>query len=237
MEAFAEQMLGVLNDAMLALMTSIGHQTGLFDTMADLPPSTSEEIASAAKLKERYVREWLGAMVVGDVVTYDPPARPTDSRRSTPPASRVPPAPTTLRTSRSSLVLGNVEEGIVQSFRNGGGVPYSSFTRFQEIMAEDSAQVYGATLIGGTLPIVPGLVERLEVGSLPRTSGADMVSRPTSWPGPSRTAVSWATISEEGIAAARLKAEIWDSITFASRSRTRGVLKREIATSSSRRLT
>ena len=71
-EAFAEQMLGVLNDAMLALMTSIGHQTGLFDTMADLPPSTSEEIASAAKLQERYVREWLGAMVVGGIVTYDP---------------------------------------------------------------------------------------------------------------------------------------------------------------------
>jgi hypothetical protein len=50
-EAFAEQMLGVLNDAMLALMTSVGHQTGLFDTMADQPPSTSEEIASAAKLQ------------------------------------------------------------------------------------------------------------------------------------------------------------------------------------------
>jgi hypothetical protein len=102
-EAFAEQMLGVLNDAMLALMTSVGHQTGLFDTMADLPPSTSEEIASAAKLQERYVREWLGPMVVGGIATYDPSGK----------TYRLPPehaacltraaGPTTLRTSRRSL--------------------------------------------------------------------------------------------------------------------------------------
>ena len=37
-EAFAERMLGVLNDAAIALMTSIGHRTGLFDVMAGLPP-------------------------------------------------------------------------------------------------------------------------------------------------------------------------------------------------------
>jgi hypothetical protein len=71
-EAFAEKMVEVLNSASLALMTSIGHQTGLFDTMADLPPSTSEQIAAAAGLNERYVHEWLGAMVTGDIVKSDP---------------------------------------------------------------------------------------------------------------------------------------------------------------------
>src|SRR3712207_5767823 len=67
-EAFAERMIGMLNDAALALMTSIGHRTGLFDVMAGLPPSTSQQIADAANLDERYVREWLGAMVVGRIV-------------------------------------------------------------------------------------------------------------------------------------------------------------------------
>src|SRR5215212_6561175 len=66
-EAFAERMLGALNEGALTLMTSIGHRTGLFDAMAGLPPSTSEQIA-AAGLNERYVREWLGAMVVSGVV-------------------------------------------------------------------------------------------------------------------------------------------------------------------------
>ncbi len=64
-------MVGVLNDACLALMTSIGHRTGLFDAMAGNPPATSAEIAATSGLHERYVREWLGAMTVGGVIDYD----------------------------------------------------------------------------------------------------------------------------------------------------------------------
>jgi DNA-binding IclR family transcriptional regulator len=52
-------------------MTSIGHRTGLFDAMRDQPPQTSREIASRARLNERYVREWLGAMVTSGVVSVD----------------------------------------------------------------------------------------------------------------------------------------------------------------------
>src|SRR5690242_7125821 len=51
--AFAGQMVGILNGATLTFMTSIGHHTGLFDTMADLPPATSERIAEATGLNER----------------------------------------------------------------------------------------------------------------------------------------------------------------------------------------
>jgi SAM-dependent methyltransferase len=73
-EAFGGRMMDVLNGAGIALMASIGHQTGLFDAMAQLPPATSQQIADAAGLQERYVREWLGAMVTGGVVDYDPAA-------------------------------------------------------------------------------------------------------------------------------------------------------------------
>ena len=40
-EQFAERMVGAIDSASLAILISIGHQTGLFDAMADLPPSTS----------------------------------------------------------------------------------------------------------------------------------------------------------------------------------------------------
>jgi hypothetical protein len=70
-QEFAGKMFGVLNGAMLALMISIGRQTGLFETLATLPPSSSDEIAQATGLQERYVREWLGAMVTGGIMTYD----------------------------------------------------------------------------------------------------------------------------------------------------------------------
>src|SRR5437870_13921254 len=71
-EAFGGQMVGILNGGILAFMTSIGHRTGLFDKMAGLPPSTSQQIADATGLNERYIREWLGAMVTGRVIEYVP---------------------------------------------------------------------------------------------------------------------------------------------------------------------
>ena len=70
-EAFANRLLTVLNDGALCLMASIGHRTGLFDAMRDQRPQTSNEIALRSGLNERYVREWLGAMVTSGIVTVD----------------------------------------------------------------------------------------------------------------------------------------------------------------------
>src|SRR5215210_3620150 len=71
-EAFAGRLFNALNGAGQTLLISIGHQTGLFDTLATMSPSTSEQIAGAAKLNERYVREWLGGMVASRVIEYTP---------------------------------------------------------------------------------------------------------------------------------------------------------------------
>jgi hypothetical protein len=70
--AFEERLVGVLNSGALCLMTSLGHRVGLFDAMADMPAAGSEAIAVRSGLNERYVREWLGAMVASGVVDYDP---------------------------------------------------------------------------------------------------------------------------------------------------------------------
>jgi hypothetical protein len=60
-EVFSERVLQIINDGSLALMLSIGHRTGLFDTMAAMPPAPAAAVARTAHLSERYVREWLGA--------------------------------------------------------------------------------------------------------------------------------------------------------------------------------
>ncbi|HEY9736582.1 MAG TPA: methyltransferase domain-containing protein, partial [Trichocoleus sp.] len=49
-------------------------------------------------------------------------------------------------------------------FYQGGGVPYSEFTRFHAVMAEDSGQTTVAALFDHVLPLVPGLIEALERG-------------------------------------------------------------------------
>ncbi|MDX1597917.1 MAG: hypothetical protein R3295_04580, partial [Marinobacter sp.] len=71
-DAFGDRMVDTLNSGALALMISVGHRTGLFDAMADMPAAGSAEIAKKAGLDERYVREWLGAMTVGDIVKNNP---------------------------------------------------------------------------------------------------------------------------------------------------------------------
>lgn len=74
-EDFATRLIDILNGGTLSLMISIGHKTQLFDTMSKLYEqqqfTTSAEIARATNLNERYVREWLGAMVAGRIVDYD----------------------------------------------------------------------------------------------------------------------------------------------------------------------
>ena len=163
--AFAGQMVGILNGLILGLMTSIGHRTGLFDKMAELPPSTSEQIAQATGLNERYVREWLGAMVTGRFMEYDPAGKtyrlPPEHAASITRAA----GPNNLAAfMQFAALMGNVEDQIVDCFQKGGGVPYSAYPKFQQLMAEESAQVFDATLTDVTLPLVPGLVDRLKSG-------------------------------------------------------------------------
>jgi 2-polyprenyl-3-methyl-5-hydroxy-6-metoxy-1,4-benzoquinol methylase len=164
-DAFGGQLLSILNHASLALMISIGHRTGLFDTMAGLPPVDAATIAASSQLNERYVREWLGAMTVGRVVRHDPVAGTYEL-----PAEHA--ALLTRAASPNNVgafmqyvaVLGQVEDRIIQCFEKGGGVPYSEFKRFHEVMAEDSGQTVVSALFDHILPLVPGLIGRLEAG-------------------------------------------------------------------------
>jgi 2-polyprenyl-3-methyl-5-hydroxy-6-metoxy-1,4-benzoquinol methylase len=163
--AFTDKLVTTLNDGALCLMISLGHRTGLFDVMSTLPPSTSLEIAQAAGLNERYVREWLGAMVTGRVVDID-----ADGKQFKLPAehaaflTRAAKADNLAVFTQYIASLGNVEDEILECFQKGGGVPYSKFPRFHEIMAEDSGQSVLSTLESHILPLVPGLTDRLQEG-------------------------------------------------------------------------
>ncbi|XP_070557385.1 S-adenosylmethionine-dependent methyltransferase Rv2258c-like [Ptychodera flava] len=71
-ESFEQRVFGTVREGYTAVSIAIGSATGLFNTMAKLGEAkTSTAIADAAGLKERYVREWLGAMVTGGIVEVD----------------------------------------------------------------------------------------------------------------------------------------------------------------------
>jgi 2-polyprenyl-3-methyl-5-hydroxy-6-metoxy-1,4-benzoquinol methylase len=163
-DAFSERLVGVINASAMSLMLSIGHRTGLFDAMAELPPSTTAEIADRAKLNERYVREWLGAMVTGRIVKYDPKHKSYDLPAEHAAVLTRVNVPNFAATMQWFSVLGGVEDKIVERFRHGGGVHYEEFHRFHEVMAEESAQTVVAALREHIVPLVEGLVDDLERG-------------------------------------------------------------------------
>jgi 2-polyprenyl-3-methyl-5-hydroxy-6-metoxy-1,4-benzoquinol methylase len=164
-EAFAGGLLTALNNGALCLMASVGHRTGLFDVMRELPPAASEEIAAKAGLNERYVREWLGAMVTAGIVEVDPV-----THRFWLPAehavflTRAAAADNMAFFTQYIGLLAGVEDDIVECFRKGGGVPYSRYPRFREVMAEESGQFVLSSLESHVLPLIPGLTDRLASG-------------------------------------------------------------------------
>jgi 2-polyprenyl-3-methyl-5-hydroxy-6-metoxy-1,4-benzoquinol methylase len=163
--AFQGRFVGMLNDAGTMLMISIGHRTGLFDAMSRMAPASAARIAETAKLNERYVREWLGAMTVARIVEHDPAAGtyvlPVEHAASLTRAA----APENFAAFAQYIaVLGSVEDDIVKCFREGGGVPYARYHRFHEVMAEESGQTVLPALESHILKLVHGLIERLETG-------------------------------------------------------------------------
>jgi 2-polyprenyl-3-methyl-5-hydroxy-6-metoxy-1,4-benzoquinol methylase len=164
-EQFAARIMGTIDSASVALLLSIGHQTSLFDTLAALPPATSAQLADAAGLDERYVREWLGGMAVAEIVDYDgaagryslPAERAAVLTRAAGPGNLA-------AVAQTIPMLAEVEQKVIGCFRAGGGLSYADYPRFHALMAERSGKVFDATLVDVVLPLADGLPERLRVG-------------------------------------------------------------------------
>ena len=162
---FADKLLAMLNQGALSLMVSIGHRTGLYDLMDELDWATSGQIAAQGALDERYVREWLAAMVSAGVVQYQPSSRTYQlpqnhaallCRRS---------APDNISVFAQYIgMLGKVEDQVVDCFRYGGGVGYEHFPNFHSVMAEDSSQTVLAALDEHILPLMEGIEQKLQQG-------------------------------------------------------------------------
>jgi SAM-dependent methyltransferase len=103
-----------------------------------------------------------------------------------------------------------VEDEVMKCFRNGGGVPYSSYPKFHAMMAEVSGAIFDATLVSTTLPLVPGLVERLEAGidvaDVGTGSGHAVNVMAKAFP---NSRVVGLDFSEEALARGRAEASAW----------------------------
>lgn len=164
-QAFAERAGEIINAGSIAVMLSIGHRTGLFDTMAALPPSGSAAIAQRAELAERYVREWLAVMTTAGIVTYNS-ARQTYNLPAEHAAclTRGAPLGNLAVYAQAIPMMGAAQDRILACFESGEGTSYADYPSFHAFMAEDSAQTVVAQLFDVLLPLADGIAERLESG-------------------------------------------------------------------------
>jgi SAM-dependent methyltransferase len=208
-EEFAERIVGAIDSASLAILLSIGHQTKLFDTLAELPPATSAQIADAAGLNERYVREWLGGAVSGRVVEFDPTTQTYSLPRHRAAVLTQAAGPDNLaRIAQFIPLLAEVEQKIVDCFFNGGGLSYSDYPRFHTLMAEESGEVFDAALVDVILPMADGLPQRLRVGAdvadIGTGSGHAINVMAKAFPASRFTGIDF---SDEGLAVGRAEAQ------------------------------
>src|SRR5438067_636265 len=163
-EEFAGRLIGMFTGGALTYMIDLGHRTGLFEAAAR-GPATSDELATRAGLQERYVREWLGAVVTGGIFEYDPQAR----------TYRLPPEHAAVLTgdgSNNLARIGQIEthlgkhvDQVARAFREGGGVPYSEYRpEFTDVMDKLSRNFFDDELVDGVVPMDPGLADKLTSG-------------------------------------------------------------------------
>ncbi|MBL28406.1 MAG: hypothetical protein CMM50_12750 [Rhodospirillaceae bacterium] len=162
---FAERLRDIYTGSMLTNMLHIGYETGLFEAAAE-GPATCQELAERTNLTERYVREWLGAMVTAEIFDYRPEAGifslPEEhaafltggSARNLAPVSRI------------LNHFGKHVPGVIESFRHGGGVPYSEYwPEFTCFSSDVWRRIYDNHLVDDFLGRVEGLHDRLNAGA------------------------------------------------------------------------
>lgn len=164
--AFGQHMVGTLTGGALTMLISIGHRTGLF-VAAAAGPATSAELAARAGLQERYVREWLGAMVTGGFFTHEdgvytlPPEHAALLTGDT--AANMAPMASMLRAFAGAL------PDLERAFADGGGVPHADFAPHFAAAGSRPGDtwrhIYETQLVDGFLGAVPGLAERLSAGA------------------------------------------------------------------------
>jgi 2-polyprenyl-3-methyl-5-hydroxy-6-metoxy-1,4-benzoquinol methylase len=166
-EELAFRVVGDMGGAFVMALGYIGDRLGLFKAMAGAGPITSVELAQKTGLNERYVREWLRAMVACEYIDYD-----TASERyvMTPEQAFV------LANEDSPMFVGggfhftapsiqNTQK-VMDAFRNGGGISYSEIgDEIPRAIERFFRPGYVNFLVKEWLAAVPGLIPKLEKGA------------------------------------------------------------------------
>ncbi len=171
-QSFAQKMADILNYGSLNLAMAIGYKTGLFEIMDKFKtPKQLSFIAEKSGLNKRYIHEWLGIMVSGDIIEVS-----SDSKQNN--LFYLPEEHGDFLTKRSGsnnlgvytqeipLLTTCSMDAVIEGFKTGKGVPYTKYPKFQEFMAELADAKHKEVLLDKFLPRVDNgkLIKHLKKG-------------------------------------------------------------------------
>jgi 2-polyprenyl-3-methyl-5-hydroxy-6-metoxy-1,4-benzoquinol methylase len=165
-EAFAFKVIGDVTSTAMGTLSTIGDRLGLFQTLAEGGPATSDEFAARAGIQPRYAREWLSGMACHGYVEYDDA---TERFSLTPEQAAClvdPDSPLSLSGFfRTQVELwGNVDL-LTDAFRHGGGVPQDRFgEEFRCGFERFSRAGFVNHLCAEWIPAMPEVERRLRAG-------------------------------------------------------------------------
>jgi 2-polyprenyl-3-methyl-5-hydroxy-6-metoxy-1,4-benzoquinol methylase len=212
---FTEKLTEILNYSALNLAMAVGYQTGLFDVMDTFDtPRTLEAIADKADLNPRYVKEWLGVMVTGQIVELSMGA--DEKNRYYLPkqwgdllARRAGNSNLGVYTQEIPLLTSCAMEAVVEGFSSGDGVTYDHYPKFQSFMSQLADAKHRQVLVDKFLPsvdsgrIIEGLTSGIRVCDLGCAQGVALMLMAEAFPQSRFTGID---ISREAIEAGRSQA-------------------------------
>ncbi len=150
------------------LAVYIGDKLGLYRALAERGPLTSAELATAAGLSERYVREWLEQQAATGILELEPANGDAAARRySLPPGhaeALVDEPSLNCIAPLGQLVVGSVRplDAVLEAFRTGEGVPFEGYgADLHEGQARFTRPMFEQLLATEWLPAVPPVHDRL----------------------------------------------------------------------------
>jgi SAM-dependent methyltransferase len=162
-DALVERLFGATLGAMDIIAVYLGVRLGLYRTLADRGASSSEDLAEAAGLNERYVREWLEQQATTGILDVD------DERRYTLPPGHdealLDEASLNYAAPFGKLIVACVRpiDEVLEAFRSGNGVPYADYgPDLHEGQAEFTRPIFDQLLGSEWFPAIPDVHERLQ---------------------------------------------------------------------------
>ena len=164
---FIGQMLSDLGGAMSVALVRMGDALGLYRTLHAKGAMTSGELAAAAGVDERYLREWLSHQAASNYLSYDP----ASGRFALPPEQAmvfaIEDSPVYMIGAFDSVAAQmDNQDKVQQAFRAGGGVAWGDQASCLFCAtARFFKPGYQANLVAHWLPALDGVVAKLERGA------------------------------------------------------------------------